>query len=145
MTPRAIRSHSSAKIGPVGSGAVMSPARISTSKRRRRSACQARCRLSSAVDKSSCRTAAHDWVFANKAESLDLLKKHVKRLDDKEAYVIYTSLTTGAGGLNKHAEINMAGMKTVLSLRGEYATLKKTLTHPNKYVDLSYQKKASAK
>jgi hypothetical protein len=36
----------------------------------------------------------------------------------------------------------MAGMKTVLSLRGEYATPKKTLTDANKYVDLSYQKKA---
>ena len=87
---------------------------------------------------------AHDWVFANKAESLALLKKHVKGLDDKEANVIYTSLTSGAGGLNKHAEINMAGMKTVLALRGEYATPKKSLTDPNKYVDLSYQKKAAA-
>lgn len=85
---------------------------------------------------------AHDWVFANKAGSLEILKKHVKGLDDKQADIIYTSLTAGSGGLNKHAEINMAGMKTVLSLRGEYATPKKTLTDPTKYVDLSYQKKA---
>jgi ABC-type nitrate/sulfonate/bicarbonate transport system substrate-binding protein len=87
---------------------------------------------------------AHDWVFANKAESLEILKRHVKGLDDKEANVIYTSLTTGAGGLNKHAEINMAGMKTVLSLRGEFATPKKTLIDSNKYIDLSYQKKSAA-
>ena len=89
--------------------------------------------------------AAHDWVFANKAGSLEILKKHVKGLDDKEANVIYTSLTAGAGGLNKRAEINMTGMKTVLALRSEYATPKKTLTDPNKYVDLSYQKAAESK
>jgi ABC-type nitrate/sulfonate/bicarbonate transport system substrate-binding protein len=86
--------------------------------------------------------AAHNWVFANKEGSLEVLKKHVKGLDDKQANVIYTSLTSGSGGLNKAAEINMAGMKTVLALRGEYATPKKDLTDPNKYVDLSYQKKA---
>lgn len=86
--------------------------------------------------------AAHDWVFANKAGSLAVLKKNIKGLADKDAEIIYASLTSGAGGLNKKAEINMAGMKTVLALRGEYATPKKNLTDPNKYVDLSYQKKA---
>jgi ABC-type nitrate/sulfonate/bicarbonate transport system substrate-binding protein len=89
-------------------------------------------------------TAAHDWVFANKAGSLEMLKKHVKNLSDKDAETIYASLTTGSGGLNKHAEINMAGMKTVLSLRGEFATPKKTLIDSNKYIDLSYQKKSAA-
>jgi ABC-type nitrate/sulfonate/bicarbonate transport system substrate-binding protein len=87
--------------------------------------------------------AAHAWVFANREGSLEVLKKHVKSLDDNQANVIYASLTAGAGGLSKGGEINMAGMKTVLSLRSEYATPKKTLTDPNKYVDLSYQKKAT--
>jgi ABC-type nitrate/sulfonate/bicarbonate transport system substrate-binding protein len=89
-------------------------------------------------------TEAHDWVFANKAGSLEMLKKHVKNLSDKDAETIYASLTTGSGGLNKHAEINMAGMETVLALRGEFAAPKKTLTDPNKYIDLSYHKKAMA-
>jgi ABC-type nitrate/sulfonate/bicarbonate transport system substrate-binding protein len=86
--------------------------------------------------------AAHDWVFANKAGSLEILKSHIKNLSDADAEIIYASLTTGAGGLNKKAEINLAGMKTVLALRGEFATPKKTLADPNKYMDLSYHKKA---
>lgn len=86
--------------------------------------------------------AAHDWVFANKAGSIAVLKKNIKGLKDEDAEIIYTSLTTGSGGLNKKAEINVAGMKTVLSLRGEYATPKKNLTDANKYMDLSFHKKA---
>ena len=87
-------------------------------------------------------TAAHDWVFANKAGALATLKKNIKDLKDEDAEIIYASLTTGAGALNKKAEINVAGMKTVLALRGEYATPKKTLTDPAKYMDLSFHKKA---
>lgn len=88
--------------------------------------------------------AAHDWVFANKDEALEVLKKHVKDLSDTDAQIIYASLTTGSGGLNKKAEINLAGMKTVLALRGEFATPKKNLTDPGKYMDLSYREKALA-
>jgi ABC-type nitrate/sulfonate/bicarbonate transport system substrate-binding protein len=86
--------------------------------------------------------AAHDWVFANKAGALKVMKANIKDLSDADAEIIYASLTTGAGGLNKKAEINQAGMKTVLDLRGEYATPKKTLTDAGKYQDLSYYKKA---
>lgn len=88
--------------------------------------------------------AAHDYVFAHKAESMAVLRKHVKKLDEQQAETIYKSLTQGAGGLNQKAEINMAGMKTVLALRDEYAKPKKTLTDPTKYSDLSYYKKALA-
>jgi len=86
--------------------------------------------------------AAHDYVFAHKAESIAVLRGHLKKLNEQQAETIYQSLTTGAGGLNKKAEINMAGMKTVLSLRAEFATPKKNLTDPNKYIDLAYHKKA---
>jgi ABC-type nitrate/sulfonate/bicarbonate transport system substrate-binding protein len=87
--------------------------------------------------------AAHDYVFANKAGAIAALKKNIKDLNDSDAEIIYASLTTGSGGLNQKAEINVAGMKTVLSLRGEYATPKKTLTNADKYMDLSFHKKAS--
>jgi len=86
--------------------------------------------------------AAHDYVFAHKTESIAVLRNHLKKLNEQQAETIYQSLTTGAGGLNKKAEINTAGMKTVLALRGEFATPKKTLTNANKYMDLSYHKKA---
>jgi ABC-type nitrate/sulfonate/bicarbonate transport system substrate-binding protein len=87
--------------------------------------------------------AAHDWVFTNKAGALGVLKKNIKDLSDADAEIVYTGLTAGSGSLNKKAEINVAGMKTVLSLRGEYATPKKTLTDVNKYMDLSFHKKAT--
>lgn len=87
--------------------------------------------------------AGHDWVMANKAGALTVLKKNIKDLKDEDAEIIYTSLTTGSGGLNNKAEINVAGMKTVLSLRGEYATPKMTLTDAGKYMDLSFHKKAT--
>jgi ABC-type nitrate/sulfonate/bicarbonate transport system substrate-binding protein len=86
--------------------------------------------------------AAHDYVFANKAGSIEVLKSHIKNLSDADARVIYTSLTGGKGGLNRKAAISMKGMKTVLSLRSEYAEPHKMLTNPQKYVDLSYWKLA---
>jgi len=86
--------------------------------------------------------AAHDWVFSNKAGALAVLKKNIKDLKDEDAEIVYTGLTAGSGSLNKKAEINVAGMKTVLALRGEYAEPKKNLTDPNKYMDLSFHKKA---
>jgi ABC-type nitrate/sulfonate/bicarbonate transport system substrate-binding protein len=88
--------------------------------------------------------ASHDYVFTDKAGAIGVLKARIKGLEDKDANTIYNSLTTGKGGLNRKAEINMAGVKTVLSLRGEYAEPKKTLTDPNKYVDMSYYEKATA-
>ena len=85
---------------------------------------------------------AHDVIFTDKATAVSVLKSRIKGLDDKGADLIYTGLAGGKGGLNRKAEINIAGVKTVLALRGEYATPKKNLTDPNKYIDLSYYEKA---
>jgi ABC-type nitrate/sulfonate/bicarbonate transport system substrate-binding protein len=85
---------------------------------------------------------SHDRIFTDKAAAISVLKAHIKSLDDKEAGTIYASLTSGKGGLNRKAEINLEGVKTVLSLREEFATPKKTLTDPNKYIDLSYYETA---
>ena len=87
--------------------------------------------------------AAHDVIFTNKPAAIAVLKKRIKNLSDKNAEIIYKSLTTGAGGLNRHAEINEAGVATVLKLRSKYAEPKKTLTDPHKYYDMSYYKKAT--
>lgn len=86
---------------------------------------------------------AHERIFADKAEAIAVLKSRIKGLDDKKADVVHTALTSGQGGLSRKAEISIEGVKTVLSLRGEYATPKKTLTDPNKYIDLSYYEKAT--
>lgn len=83
-----------------------------------------------------------DRIFTNKPDAIEVLKKRLKGLDDKEANTVYNSLTTGKGGLNRKAEINVEGVKTVLSLRGQYAEPKKNLTDPKKYIDLTYYDKA---
>jgi ABC-type nitrate/sulfonate/bicarbonate transport system substrate-binding protein len=85
---------------------------------------------------------AHDTVFADRNASIAVLKSHIKNLSDADAATIYTSLTHGKGGLNKRAAISTKGMKTVLSLRNEYAEPHKNLTKPAKYYDLSYWKEA---
>ena len=85
---------------------------------------------------------AHNAVFADRAGALAVLKSHLKKLSDADAATIYTSLTHGKGGLNKQAAISTKGMKTVLSLRNEYAEPHKDLKNPAKYYDLSYWKEA---
>ncbi len=86
---------------------------------------------------------SYDRVFADKAEAIGVMKSRLKKLSDAEASDIYGALTGGKGGLNRKAAINIEGVKTVLSLRGQYATPQKTLTDPHKYIDLSYYEKAT--
>jgi ABC-type nitrate/sulfonate/bicarbonate transport system substrate-binding protein len=89
--------------------------------------------------------AAHDVIFTDKAAAIAVLKKRIKNLSDQSAETIYRSLTTGAGGLNRKAEINVAGAENVLKLRSKYATPKKTLTDAKKYYDLTLYGKAIGK
>lgn len=88
--------------------------------------------------------AAHDYVFAHKTEAIAVLRARLKKLDERQAETVYTSLTSGAGGLNQKAQINEAGLRTVLALRGQYAKPQKTLTDPAKYSDFGYYRKALA-
>lgn len=85
---------------------------------------------------------AHGRVFADKAVAKEILRSRIKGLEDGGAETIYTGLTTGKGGLARKAEINVAGVASVLSMRSAYAEPKKTLSDPQKYLDLSYYKRA---
>jgi ABC-type nitrate/sulfonate/bicarbonate transport system substrate-binding protein len=89
--------------------------------------------------------AAHEYVYANKAGSIEVLKAHVKKLSPEDLEVVYAALTNPKGGLNRGAKMNIDGVKTLLKLRGEYSEPKKNLTDPYKYVDLSYYEKATKK
>jgi ABC-type nitrate/sulfonate/bicarbonate transport system substrate-binding protein len=89
--------------------------------------------------------AAHDYVYANKAESIKVLKAHVKKLSPEDLEVVYAALTNPKGGLNRGAKMNIDGVKTLLKLRTQYSEPKKNLTDPYKYVDLSYYDKAMKK
>jgi ABC-type nitrate/sulfonate/bicarbonate transport system substrate-binding protein len=87
---------------------------------------------------------ATDLVFSDKPGAIAVLKQHLKKLSDAEIDGVYNALTSGKGGLNHGAQINIEGVKMLLSLRSAYGEPKKTLTDPMRYVDLSYYKKATA-
>jgi ABC-type nitrate/sulfonate/bicarbonate transport system substrate-binding protein len=86
--------------------------------------------------------AANDFIFTDKAGAIGVLKARVNGLTDADADIVYAALTSGKGGLNRKAEINIEGVKTLLKLRNEYSEPKKNLTDPYKYVDLSYHEQA---
>jgi len=87
---------------------------------------------------------ATDSVFTDKAGAIAELKHRIKNLNDAEAESVYGALTSGKGGLNHGAQINIEGVKMLLSLRSDYGVPKKTLNDPMKYVDLAYYAKATA-
>jgi ABC-type nitrate/sulfonate/bicarbonate transport system substrate-binding protein len=82
--------------------------------------------------------AATDYVFSDKAGTIEVLKKRIKNLSDADASKLYDRLT-GPGGLNKRAALNTQGVETVLKLRTLYGGA--APTKPDKYIDLSYYQK----
>src|SRR5262249_24028230 len=57
--------------------------------------------------------AATDYVFTNKAGTIEVLKARIKNLSDSDAEKLYARLS-GPGGLNKSAALNTKGVETVL-------------------------------
>ena len=86
--------------------------------------------------------AATDYVFSDKAGTIDVLKKRIKNLSDDDAAKLYDRLT-GPGGLNKRAALNTKGIETVLKLRTLYGGA--APTKADKYMDLSYYNKVVGK
>jgi ABC-type nitrate/sulfonate/bicarbonate transport system substrate-binding protein len=86
--------------------------------------------------------AATDFVFSNKAGTVEVLKGRIKGLSDADAGKLYDRLV-GPGGLNKRAALNTKGVETVLKLRTVYGG--KQPASPAKYIDLSYYEKVVGK
>ena len=63
--------------------------------------------------------AATDYVFSDKAGTVEVLQKRIKNLSAVEAGKIYDRLI-GPGGLNKGATLNTKGVSQVLKLRSIY-------------------------
>ncbi len=82
--------------------------------------------------------AAHDHAFAERADSIAIMKKNLKGLSDADIEATYDELVTSKGGLNRRGAMNMDGVRMLLSLRNEVAGAGRQLTDPNKYIDLSY-------
>ena len=86
--------------------------------------------------------AATDYVFADKAGSLAIMRKHVKGVSDADLEATYTEMVTSKGGLNRRGAMNMDGVQMLLTLRNELSGSAVKLTDANKYIDLSYYQKA---
>jgi ABC-type nitrate/sulfonate/bicarbonate transport system substrate-binding protein len=86
--------------------------------------------------------AATDYVFSDKAGTIEVLKKRIKNLSDADAATLYDRLT-GPGGLNKRATLNAKGIETVLKLRTLYGGA--APTKADKYYDLSFYNKVVGK
>lgn len=89
--------------------------------------------------------AAHDYIRADKAGAVAILRAHIKGLSDERAELTYRSLVEEKGGLSKRGAISIEGVKTVLRLRSEMGEPKKKLTDPYRYVDTSYFAQAIGK
>jgi len=77
----------------------------------------------------------------NKDEAIDLLVKNLKLAPDVAAES-YAIAVDPKGGMAKDAEFDMDGFKNVLKLRADWTGM--TPGAPEKYIDLSYYKKALA-
>ncbi len=88
--------------------------------------------------------AALDWLYdpANRAEAIAILRKNLPNMPEDQALRSYDILVHPAKGFTRGAVLNVEGVKTVLSLRSEYAQPPKPLNDAGKYYDLSYYDKA---
>jgi hypothetical protein len=73
---------------------------------------------------------------------LDLLKKH-NSLDEKRAENTLATLLEPDRGLYPDAKLNIPGLAAVLTLRAEMGYLQPPLPPAEKYIDLSYYRRAA--
>lgn len=88
--------------------------------------------------------AALDWLFApaNKSEAVAILRKHLPNMAEELAQKSYDILAHPTSGFARRAELDVAGIGTVLTLRSKYGRPARQLTDPAKYYDLQYYAKA---
>jgi len=81
-----------------------------------------------------------DWLFdpINKSEAILLLRSKLPNMSEHLALKSYDILLDPQSGFARNAELNLEGVRTVLSLRGEYGNPRKYLSDPSKYLDLRY-------
>jgi ABC-type nitrate/sulfonate/bicarbonate transport system substrate-binding protein len=91
--------------------------------------------------------AAMDWLYerANREIVEAILVANVRDMTPALAKQSYDLLLADKGGLARDLAPDLAGMRTVLRLRSKFASPRKTLTDPMKYVDLSYYDQALGK
>jgi ABC-type nitrate/sulfonate/bicarbonate transport system substrate-binding protein len=90
--------------------------------------------------------AALDWLFdpRNRDEAVALYRKHLPQASEDGARKAWDVLLGGNEGFQRKGKIDLAGAKTVLTLRSRYANPRKQLDDTSKYIDESYYRKALA-
>lgn len=85
-----------------------------------------------------------DWISdpANREGALALLQKNIKGMTPERAEASYQVLLDPRTGLQRKAELDVDGLRTVLALRSEYGRPQKKLADPMKYYDSSYYRTA---
>jgi len=91
--------------------------------------------------------AATDWLYepANREIAEAVLVANIRDMTPALAKRSYDLLLSPNGGLSRDLAPSVEGIRTVLQLRAKYATPRKDLTDPMKYVDLAYYNKAFGK
>lgn len=84
------------------------------------------------------------WLYdrANKVAAGAILVENVPSMSAALAAATYDILLADKGGFARKAELDLEGMTTVLALRSEFGRPQKTLTDPQKYVDLAHYVRA---
>jgi len=87
-----------------------------------------------------------DWLFdpINKNEAILLLRSKLPNMSEHLALKSHDILLDPKNGFSRKAELNLEGVRTVLSLRSEYGNPRKYLSDPSKYLDLRYYERARA-
>jgi ABC-type nitrate/sulfonate/bicarbonate transport system substrate-binding protein len=87
-----------------------------------------------------------DWLFepTNKNEAILLLRSKLPNMSEHLASKSYDILLDPKSGFSRKAELNLEGVRTVLSLRSEYGNPRKNLNDPSKYLELKYYETARA-
>lgn len=88
---------------------------------------------------------ALEWLYdpANKAEAVAILRKNLPSMPEALAQKSYEILLHPTGGFTRDVSLDVAGIRTVLALRREYAEPRKELDDAGKYYDLSYYERAA--
>jgi ABC-type nitrate/sulfonate/bicarbonate transport system substrate-binding protein len=87
------------------------------------------------------------WLYGrrNKEAAVALFRENLPNVTPELAAKSYDILLGAKGGFSRKAEIDMAGVRTVLALRSEYGEPRKALRDPRKYIDLRYYRAALAR
>ncbi len=90
--------------------------------------------------------AAVTWLYdpANKVEALRIFQAHLAGATPEIAAKSYGVFLDPTSGFDRHAAIDLAGVKTVIAIREQYAVPHKVLSDPARYYDLTYYDAAMA-